>query len=88
VREAGGKNPRDLLLAVAEGLGVALGPFSLSDASEAGGIVVRRSLEPPVSTPDIVVVWPTAPPRQLRLLLAVVREMAQEIRLVDPGTVD
>jgi DNA-binding transcriptional LysR family regulator len=83
-REAGGDSPRDLMLAVAEGTGLAFGPFSMGDVSEAGGIVVRRSLDPPVSMPDIVVAWPTSPPRQLRMLLAAVREAAQEIRRLEP----
>jgi DNA-binding transcriptional LysR family regulator len=79
VTESDGENPRDLLLAVADGAGVAFGPFSLSEVSEAGGIVVRRSLDPPIAMPEIVIAWPTSPPRQLRTMLGLVRKAAQDI---------
>ncbi|HXM75614.1 MAG TPA: hypothetical protein VN971_02460, partial [Thermoanaerobaculia bacterium] len=82
-REAGGMNPRDVMLAVADGLGVALGPFSLQDVSDVGGIVIRRQLEPAVSMPDTVVAWRANPPGQLKETLSLVREVARELRTAD-----
>ena len=83
VREAGGMNPRDVMLAVADGLGVALGPFSLQDVSDVGGIVIRRQLKPSVSMPDTVVAWRANPPGQLNETLSVVQEVARELRTAD-----
>jgi DNA-binding transcriptional LysR family regulator len=80
VKEAGGKTARDLMLAVAEKLGVALEPTSLKEVSEAGGVVARRELDPPVFMPDTVVAWPARPPRHLQPLLACVRDVARELR--------
>ena len=80
VREAGGTHPRDLLLAVAERLGVVLAPASLADVSDAGALVARRELEPPVGLPNTVVAWRAGPPARLRETLAVVRDIARELR--------
>ena len=80
VREMSGTSGRDLMLGVAGGLGVTLAPSSLKDAGEAGGVVIRRSLDPPLSLPDTVVAWPAKPPRRLAPLLADVREVALELR--------
>src|SRR5205085_11640469 len=44
VRDAGGLDPRDLLLAVASRLGIMLAPASLADVSDAGPLVARREL--------------------------------------------
>jgi DNA-binding transcriptional LysR family regulator len=76
IREASGMNPRDVMLSVAEGLGVAFGPVSLQDVSDVGSIVIRRPIEPPLSMPDIVLAWRSDPPVQLRERLALVREVA------------
>ena len=76
LREAGGSNERDLMLGVADGLGVAIVPFSLVDVSEAGAIVVRRPLEPALAMPDTVVAWRRDPPPHLE----VVRDVARELR--------
>jgi DNA-binding transcriptional LysR family regulator len=83
VREAGGMNPRDVMLAVADGLGVALGPFSLQDVSDVGGIVIRRQLKPSVSMPDTVVAWRANPPGQLRKTLSLARDVARDLRKAD-----
>jgi DNA-binding transcriptional LysR family regulator len=80
VLEAGGGDPRDVMLAVAEGRGVSLAPHSMSDVGEAGAIVVRRPLEPPVAAPETVVAWRANPPRRLAEILATVREIARELR--------
>jgi DNA-binding transcriptional LysR family regulator len=85
LREAGGSNERDLMLAVADGLGVAIVPFSLVDVSEAGSIVIRRPLEPPVAMPDTVVAWRVDGPRHLEAGLATVRAVARELRRREAG---
>jgi DNA-binding transcriptional LysR family regulator len=79
VREASGMNPRDVMLSVAEGLGVALGPVSLQEVSDVGSIVLRRPLEPPLAMPDMVVAWRADPPGRLREKLVVVREVAHDL---------
>ena len=83
VREASGMNPRDVMLSVAEGLGVALGPVSLQEVSDVGSIVLRRPLEPPLSMPDMVVAWRAEPPGRLQEKLAVVREVASDLHSAD-----
>lgn len=80
VRDAGGMNPRDVMLSVAEGLGVALGPVSLQEVSDVGSIVLRRPLEPAVSMPEMVVAWRADPPGRLKEKLALVREVARALR--------
>jgi DNA-binding transcriptional LysR family regulator len=79
VRDAGGMNPRDVMLSVAEGLGVALGPVSLQEVSDVGSIVLRRPLEPPLSMPDMVVAWRTDPPGRLQEKLTLVRQVANDL---------
>ena len=76
LRESGGSNQRDLVLGVADGLGVAIVPFSLVDVSEAAAIVIRRPLEPTLAMPDTVVAWRSDPSPQLE----VVRDVARELR--------
>jgi DNA-binding transcriptional LysR family regulator len=80
VRDAGGTDPRDLLLAVAGRLGVMLAPASLADVSDAGPLVARRELDPPVTLANTVVAWRADPPARLQETLAVVREIARELR--------
>jgi DNA-binding transcriptional LysR family regulator len=83
VREASGMNPRDVMLSVAGGLGVALGPVSLQEVSDVGSIVLRRALEPAVSMPDMVVAWRADPPGRLKERLALVREVASALHAAD-----
>ncbi|TMK94978.1 MAG: LysR family transcriptional regulator [Actinobacteria bacterium] len=80
VREAGGTHPRDLLLAVAGRLGVVLAPASLAGVSDAGALVARRELDPPVALANTVVAWQADPPERLRETLAVVRDIARALR--------
>lgn len=72
-------DPSDMLLAVAGGLGVALGPFSVKDATEAGRDVVRRPLDPQLSMPDTIVAWRANAPRQFQRHLADVQALAREL---------
>jgi DNA-binding transcriptional LysR family regulator len=83
LREASGMNPRDVMLSVAEGLGVALGPVSLQEVSDVGSIVLRRPLEPALSMPDMVVAWRADPPGRLKETLALVREVAKALHAAD-----
>ena len=83
VREASGMNPRDVMLAVAEGLGVAIGPVSMQEVSDVGSIVLRRPLEPALAMPDMVVAWRADPPGRLDEKLAVVREVAKALHAAD-----
>jgi DNA-binding transcriptional LysR family regulator len=83
VREAGGTDPRDVMLAVAEGLGVAFGPVSLQDVTDVTGIVVCRGLDPELSMPDTVVAWRADPSSQLREVLDGVRDVARRLRADD-----
>jgi DNA-binding transcriptional LysR family regulator len=80
VREVGGWDVRDMLLALTAGSGVTFGPFSLKDVGQVGDVVVRRPLDPPLTMPDTVVAFPSAPSSQLGEVLAGVRRVAQELR--------
>jgi DNA-binding transcriptional LysR family regulator len=80
LHEASSMNARDLMLAVDEGRGVAVGPLSLASVSEAGALVYSRPLDPPVSMPDTVLAWRRNPPRHLAALLASIRQVAGELR--------
>lgn len=80
INEAGGKNPRDLVLAVAGGVGVSLAPASITEGSETSGVVVRRELREPVQMPETIVVWHAKPPRQPPAVIADVRAIAAELR--------
>ena len=83
VREASGMNPRDVMLSVAEGLGVALGPVSLQDVSDVGSIVIRRPLEPALTMPDMVVAWRADPPGRVKDKLDLVRGVAKTLHTDD-----
>jgi DNA-binding transcriptional LysR family regulator len=80
IRETEGSNPRDLMLAVASGSGVALVPASVTELSETGGIAVRRPIDPPLAMPDTVVAWPVNPPRLPPPLVETVRDLARGLR--------
>lgn len=65
VTEVGGWDVRDVLLTVAAGSSVTLGPFSLKDVGQVGDVVVRRPLDPPQTMPETVMAVPTSPPSRL-----------------------
>jgi DNA-binding transcriptional LysR family regulator len=77
---AGSNDGRDAILAVADGSGVALLPASILETSQAGSIVARLPLDPPVSMPDTVLGWSASPPRQLGNILGRVRRVAHLVR--------
>jgi DNA-binding transcriptional LysR family regulator len=70
-------DPRDVLLAVAGGLGVACGPSSLREVGEEGEPLAGVPLDPSIALPEIVVAWRKPAPRQLRGMLDAVRSTAQ-----------
>ena len=72
-------DPRDVLLAVAGGLGIALAPSSFKGMGEAGRDVIRRPLDPQLSLPDTIVAWRANAPQQLQMRLPEVREIAREL---------
>ena len=81
VRQAGGADPRDLLLAVAEGAGIALAARSTAQvAGELATAVQRVALEPQRTMPDTMIAWPSDPPPELAELLAAVQLTARELR--------
>ena len=79
VYEGNTDDPNDLLLAVAEGLGIALAPASLKEATEAGAQVVRRPIDPPMAMPETIVVWLRNGPARLQGLLGDIRAIAAEL---------
>jgi DNA-binding transcriptional LysR family regulator len=85
VREAGCVTARDVMLAVASGLGVALRPFSFKDASDAGSLVSRRSISPPMEMPETVIAWASNAPRNLRMITESVRAVADVLRQTGPA---
>ena len=76
-RETRGSHPRDVLFAVAQGHGVALGPPSmLRNAGELGAMLSSRLLDPPVHMPDTRLAWRADPPSALA---DAAREVAAEL---------
>jgi DNA-binding transcriptional LysR family regulator len=83
VHDASGREPRDVVLAVAEGAGVALVPVVFEDAQAGGGGLVRRPLEAPIAMPPIVVGSHADPPEPLRPFIELARAVAGELRAAD-----
>jgi DNA-binding transcriptional LysR family regulator len=77
--EAGGE-PRDWLLAVAAGAGVAILPESALELGGAGARVVTRPLDPPLEVPAVVVAWRTPAPERLRPLIEALRRVGATLR--------
>jgi DNA-binding transcriptional LysR family regulator len=73
-------DPRDVFLAVAGGVGFALGPPQfLEIAHFVSPELVAVPLDPPVAYPDTIVAWRSDPPRIVARLLPSIREAAAEI---------
>jgi DNA-binding transcriptional LysR family regulator len=70
---------RDVLLAVAAGFGIAVGPSFAREFGSEGKLVVSRPLEPELRFPDLAVAWRKDPPRELRPRIGDVRAAAQEV---------
>lgn len=80
IHEASSMSARDLMLSVAEGVGVAVGPISLPFLGEADTFVSCCPLDPAVSMPAMVLAWPRHPRRHLAVVLGSVREVARKVR--------
>jgi DNA-binding transcriptional LysR family regulator len=81
VRECGGGDPRDVLMAVAQGKGVALAPAPLLDSvGELGTIVTPCPTDPPVRMPATVLSWRAPANATVSPLLEVARAAARELR--------
>ncbi len=76
VIHATGPSRRDMMLAVAQGDGVALLPASTQDVVDSSRVVVLRRLTEAVFMPDTVLVWRACPPARLVESLATIREIA------------
>jgi hypothetical protein len=80
VREWGGGDPRDVLMAVAHRNGVALVPAPLLDAvGQLATIVIARPTNPPVRMPATVLAWRTPVPATMTRLLKEARAAAREL---------
>jgi hypothetical protein len=80
VREWGGGDPRDVLMAVAHGNGVALAPAPLLDTvGELATIVTPRPTDPPVRMPATVLAWRAPANATVTRLLEVARAAAREL---------
>ena len=82
VSETGSQDSvRDLLVSVAAGAGINIAPFSVKDVSQAGDVVVRRPIDPPLTAPDTVIALPAKPSGQLEQVVSGLREIAAELRV-------
>ena len=80
VREWGGGDPRDVLMAVAQGTGVALAPAPLLDTvGELATIVTSCPIDPPVRMAAIVLAWRAPANATVSRLLEVARAAAREL---------
>jgi DNA-binding transcriptional LysR family regulator len=77
VVEAPGTDRRDMALAVAEGLGVALLPATRRAIGD--DVVAARPLDRLAAMPDMVVAWRATPTRLLRQALEPIRELARNL---------
>jgi DNA-binding transcriptional LysR family regulator len=80
LRETSGADPRDVLFAVADGAGVAVGSMAMAHrAGDVAGIVTRRAIEPAQWMPDTMLAWRSQPRRELDALIGVARGVAREL---------
>src|SRR4051794_32929679 len=80
LRETSGADPRDVLFAVADGAGVAVGSMAMAHrAGDVAGIVTRRAIEPAQWMPDTMLAWRWKPPRELDALIGAARNVAREL---------
>jgi DNA-binding transcriptional LysR family regulator len=75
-RHEGSSDPRDILLAVEGGLGIAFIQEAFAGIAD-GRPVVVRPIDPQLVLPDVIVAWRTNAPRRLRALLPAVRDIAR-----------
>jgi DNA-binding transcriptional LysR family regulator len=75
-----GTDPRDFILAIAEGSGIGLSSTAYAAVSEASTVLVTRSLARRLPPPAVVVAWRASGPRQASGLVDLVRGAAREVR--------
>jgi hypothetical protein len=80
VREYGEHDPRDVLLAVAEGRGVTLAPLSTMKVDgELATVLERVALEPVLRMPDTLLAWRSDPRHGVARLIDAARAAAREL---------
>jgi DNA-binding transcriptional LysR family regulator len=80
IYEVSGTDPRDLILAVAGGSGIGLGSASFVAGADAKPVVSARPLARKLFGPTIAVAWRANGPRHDGVLVALIREVAGELR--------
>jgi hypothetical protein len=81
VREKGDADPRDILLAVAEGRGFTLAPQpSPATAGDYGDAVITRDLRPLIRYPATLVAWSKRDPALTPATIGAVRRAARHLR--------
>jgi DNA-binding transcriptional LysR family regulator len=83
VHHSSGREARDWILSVASGAGVALLPCRFKEVTDAGALVTRRPLDPPLAMPDTVVAWRNDRPASLQPLIETIRAVAHELRAIE-----
>jgi DNA-binding transcriptional LysR family regulator len=79
IREASGLDARDVMLSVANGRGVFVGPIGVAEGTRARQLVDRRPLDPPLAMPDAVVAWRADPSAHVREALDALRDGAHSL---------
>jgi DNA-binding transcriptional LysR family regulator len=77
------REARDWIVAVAAGVGVALLPRRFKEVTDAGALVTRRPLDPPLTMPDTVLAWRNDRPAELQPLISTMRQVARELRAIE-----
>jgi DNA-binding transcriptional LysR family regulator len=83
LHHSAGRDARDWILSVGAGAGVALLPQRFKEVTDAGTLVTRRPLEPPLRMPDTVVAWRDDRPPSLQPLISTILRVAQELRATE-----
>jgi DNA-binding transcriptional LysR family regulator len=80
VRAYGDEDPRDVLLAVAEGRGITLAPLStLGIDGEVADVLERVALSPLLRMPDTLLAWRSEPPAAVARVIGAARAAAREL---------
>jgi hypothetical protein len=80
VRAYGEEDPRDVLLAVAEGRGITLAPLStLEIDGEVSKVLERVALAPLLRMPDTLLAWRSEPPAAVAQVIDAARAAAREL---------
>jgi DNA-binding transcriptional LysR family regulator len=80
VRAYGEEDPRDVLLAVAEGRGITLAPLSMLEIDgEVSGVLERVALAPMLRMPDTLLAWHNEPPAAVARMIDAARAAAREL---------